>query len=948
MTRRATILTTLLLAAVSGAARGDIAVIAKPVDVAARFPEAVDYEVPLDAPSTSLGASDWTGVRELRVVVYLPPDVPRGTTMLCYLKDAQWRWYQYQPAGTLRSGRPNRIRIDMRPGVESWVPRGHNRTWDGYIAHKLTGFGIKIFNNRKWTGTVRIESITARTNDVEVQLLSRPAKLQVALPTSADHAVPFRADARAPFNGNWSNVRELRVELDVPDDLPRDAEVLFGLCDAQGKWYQHRMPRTPGDDRPIRVDMKPGVVRWLPDAHWRRWESYLAYKLTACRLRIASDETWKGEVVIKRITLVTAGVDLRELAVKDLRTNGEKIPLGEKFEMSFDLTRLYDNPFDPDQIDVRARFTAPSKETREQFGFHFREYVRRRSPLGKERLVPVGRSYWKVRWTPTETGTWTVELMLWDRHNETWRKAVADYQQALAEAARIRALPSKQRKGLKVPTAVKPRKEDFFIRLKPITFTCAKAAQPFHGFLRVDPKDRFYFAYTDGTFYYPIGQMLRSPVDLREPFRGYKGKAKEGEGTYAFERMMGRLSSNGVNLIRVWMGVWWVGLEAPREYAPGYEGLGRYNMANAWKLDHILDAAHRLNPPMKIKLNLNNHGQFTRAIDHEWYECAYNRMNGGMLRRPWEFWTDREAERYYKRRLRYVVARWAYSPEIMGWEMWNEVDLTEGFQSQRDRVRDWHRKFGRYLRQIDPWDHMISTHFCHDNRNAELIYSLDEIDFTPGDLYENNIVTKMRDKWLEKKAYNKPTFVSEFGRANYGKQMEVNFHGGLWASTVLPMSGTAMVWWWNWIDDEDLYFHYKAVDRFNRDTKTGKIEDRRGKNWRLASASVRHGDDPHAALRALGRQNDTEAHLWVYDALIFNNNDGQRYKSAPSFVGSVLEVKGLQHGRYRVEFYETTDVSATGKPKVQTQTVTHRGETLGVPLLKVQVDLAVKIKRIGK
>jgi len=754
------------LLAVGGGAFGDFELLAKPRDVEVRFPEAVDVEVPLD--------NDWTSVREVRVLLYLPEDVPRGTTMLCYLKDAQWKWYQYQPPGTLRSGRPNLIRIDMRPGVESWFPRGHSRHWDGYVAHRISGFGIKIFNNKSWQGKIRIEGITART----------------------------------------------------------------------------------------------GLAR------------------------------------------------LRPLAVTDFRTNARKIPRGEKFEMTFDLTRVYENPFDPDEIDIRARFTSPSGKTQEQFGFHYREYVRRKSPLGYERLTPVGKSCWKVRWTPTETGTWTVQLRLWDRHNEKW-------QRALAEA------------GKQGSAAKRPKKENFFLELNPVTFECTPST--FRGFLRVDRKDRFYFAYDDGSFFYPIGQMLRSPIDLRPPFRGYRSNALPGEGTYAFERMMKRLHENGVNFIRVWMGVWWVGLEAPRDYAPGYEGLGRYSMSNAWKLDHIIDEAHKLG--MKIKLNLNNHGQFTRNIDHEWYECAYNKMNGGILRRPWEFWEDRAAEKFTKRRLRYVVARWAYSPEIMGWEMWNEVDLTEGFNAQV--VRDWHRRFGRYLKKTDPWRHMISTHFCHD-RAAGSVYSLPEIEFTPGDLYVSNIVTAMRNKWLEKKGYGKPTFISEFGKASYDKQMEVNFHGGLWASTIVPMAGTAMVWWWNWIDEEDLYFRYKAVARFNRDARTGKLEDRRGKDWQLSSAEVRRGDDRHPTLRVLGRQTDTEAHLWVYDTLIFNQNDGRRYTDAPSFVGAVLRVPALRRGKYRVEFYDTTTGDVTG-----TENVHLSDSTLEVPLLKVQVDLAVKIKRTG-
>ena len=80
----------------------------------------------------------------------------------------------------------------------------------------------------------------------------------------------------------------------------------------------------------------------------------------------------------------------------------------------------------------RARFTAPSgKKTYEQFGFHTRDYVRRQSPLGYERLTPVGRSYWKLRFTPDEPGTWKVEMTLWEEKAVT--ELDAENRNAVAE-----------------------------------------------------------------------------------------------------------------------------------------------------------------------------------------------------------------------------------------------------------------------------------------------------------------------------------------------------------------------------------------------------------------------------------------------------------------------------------------------------------------------------------
>ncbi len=770
-------------------ASADIDVLKKPVEVQAAFPADLDFEVPLN--------DDWSAVKELRVTITLPEDCPRGTTALCYVKDAQWNWYQHEPEGALRSGRINQIRIDMSAGAENWVPRGHSREWDAYGARVVRGFGIKLFNSdpKGWKGAVRIERIYGLTG------AGKPERLAI------------------------SDLRVCRTGIPA--------------CPEGGQTGMSDPPRIPNFG---------------------------------------------------------------------------------KYELSFDLTRTYDNPFDPDEIDVRATVTSPSGKAYTQFAFQTRDYVRRQSPLGEERMTPVGKAYWKFRFAPNEVGTWKVDLTLWDNATlQDWKKAVAD-----TEALNKLAPPN-----LRKPV---PTREQFIVKVKTLTFESVPSAS--HGFVHVDAKDPMYFSCQDGTFFYPIGQMLRSPADVRRPFPGWDAPMHEEEGTYAFDRIMGRLSAGGVNFIRVWMSLWWVGLEAPRDYAPGYAGLGRYNMLNAWRLDHIVEEAERLG--MYVKINLNNHGQLSRHVDQEFFENSYNTMYGGPLKVPADFWTSKQARKYIERRYRYIVARWAYSANIMAWEMWNEVDLTEGPEEvfDVDIVANWHRDIGRYMKSIDPWKHMITTHFYSDDQSG-VVYSLPEIDFTPGDLYKPNIVTSMRNVWLLKKQYGKPAMISEFGQGRSADQIEAQFHGGLWSSTVLPMAGTAMFWWWNYVDVENLYSAYMPVVEFN------KGEDRRGKDWQLSSAQVRSASGSlHDELRVLGRQNSTEAHLWVYDSVIFNEDSGERYRRPPTFSGLSLTVPNLAAGKYRVEFWSTT----TGKI-VDAKTVETQGETLKTPIPDVKADLAVKVKR---
>jgi hypothetical protein len=113
----------------------------------------------------------------------------------------------------------------------------------------------------------------------------------------------------------------------------------------------------------------------------------------------------------------------------------------EKLELGVDLTAAYDNPFDPDEVDLAADFVAPSGKTYHVFGFF--------EPTSKQ---------WLVRFAPPETGAWRYTLKLRDRNGG----AVS----------------------------------------KPHNFRCVVSGR--HGFIRIAPNRR-YFQHSDGTPFYGVG-----------------------------------------------------------------------------------------------------------------------------------------------------------------------------------------------------------------------------------------------------------------------------------------------------------------------------------------------------------------------------------------------------------------------------------------------------------
>src|SRR3954447_18100883 len=71
----------------------------------------------------------------------------------------------------------------------------------------------------------------------------------------------------------------------------------------------------------------------------------------------------------------------------------------EKLELRVDLRATFDNPFDPDQVDLWAEFTGPSGKVWKIWGFY--------NPSSSMAL-------WMVRFTPDEEGPWSALVRVRD------------------------------------------------------------------------------------------------------------------------------------------------------------------------------------------------------------------------------------------------------------------------------------------------------------------------------------------------------------------------------------------------------------------------------------------------------------------------------------------------------------------------------------------------------
>ncbi len=118
--------------------------------------------------------------------------------------------------------------------------------------------------------------------------------------------------------------------------------------------------------------------------------------------------------MIRRIFfLLTITISLNASPIfNSISTNQDTIGLYEKFEITIKLTASFTNPFDKNQIYLRALFTSPSGKSYTIDGFFYQDYIRTGPP---ETLIVKGPPHWKIRFSPNEIGQWTYRIICTDQ-----------------------------------------------------------------------------------------------------------------------------------------------------------------------------------------------------------------------------------------------------------------------------------------------------------------------------------------------------------------------------------------------------------------------------------------------------------------------------------------------------------------------------------------------------
>jgi hypothetical protein len=322
---------------------------------------------------------------------------------------------------------------------------------------------------------------------------------------------------------------------------------------------------------------------------------------------------------------------------------------------------------------------------------------------------------------------------------------------------------------------------------------------------------------------------------------------------WTYDYLLPKLSQNGANFFRSWMApnnfpLEWKTVRSTKRYSNTDE---HFNPGGIQRLDEVVELADSLGLYMMLAFDSHN----TLIEGNQWGIHNYNAKNGGPAATPTEFFTLEESRQRYKNRLRYIVARWGYSPNIAAWEFFNEIDnaaFSEGDSViiPHDAITSWHKEMAAYLKSIDPYGHIVTTSVSH--RIIDGLYSVDDLDLNQMHIYKRTAqIPKGIRRYTQR--YNKPFSWGEFGYewdwnkdfSVIGDEMDFDYKRGLWYGLFSPTPILPMSWWWEYFDERGMtpYFkHVRKISDLMLEAGNGSFETMEVQSPGVESYAVRCGE----------------------------------------------------------------------------------------------------------
>jgi hypothetical protein len=395
------------------------------------------------------------------------------------------------------------------------------------------------------------------------------------------------------------------------------------------------------------------------------------------------------------------------------------------------------NPFNPEDVDVYAEFWVKIEGYwfyhKRVNGFYYQEFSRNIDTLTWDTVATLHN--FRVRYAPPQLGTFRCRITA----------EVFGHDTLVATDFTFDVVPSSNK-----------------------------------GFMDVGENYK-YFEFGEEPFF-PVGHNLMGPQDAGR-IADYIPSTVPAYGYVEYCKTLRHLKESGANYVRYIASPWQTEIE--------FEHLGDYSnrMTNAWEFDNILDTTKALG--LKMHFNMAVHFNWDQPngdgkIYWDWsasgdslntpitpwgLDGCFRDIDSGYCYRseldmedPRDFFTDVEAIKHYKNRIRYMEARWGYSTEIAVTEIISEAShlgttcelvYTEGrgcaaaYGSDRRPydsdltyfpavIKAWHKTMSDYMKDSLKTNHLISVSYAGepDFSNGDDSYRLSNVDIMTYNNYQ--------------------------------------------------------------------------------------------------------------------------------------------------------------------------------------------------------------------
>ena len=313
--------------------------------------------------------------------------------------------------------------------------------------------------------------------------------------------------------------------------------------------------------------------------------------------------------------------------------------------------------------------------------------------------------------------------------------------------------------------------------------------------------------------------------------------------------------------------------------------------------DYIFESAAKYG--FYISFVLNPHGELSTSIDPSFDRSIWNKINGGYIDNAEDFFNDENCIGAFKTYVRYIVSRWGYSESILCWELFNEIDHTNAIaQGKINDVKKWLFEIATYIREIDPYGHMVSNSAGY----PSVAFALTEpFDFIFFHLYNYLTLTQPMNLcyscWRGNK---KPIVIGETGIDGAAKIMLkkrigydlLELHQGNWSGLMSGSAGTGMHWYWEEVENNNGYRSFLPVSQMAKRIPWDDVKMVHVSNETISSS--------HHRINVMGYKGEGYAYLWFYD-----NNYLPTARDREVLFENQTACMELASGNYNISWFDT-------------------------------------------